>query len=287
MSASILAIARRSLSSAVRERRLVLLLWAVHLLLALVAIAPFHAYFVQALAAAPEGDRLLTDFDLPLLFDLGRGLGNSGPALRAVVIAVFALGLLWNALAAGGAIETLRLRDPRPLAVRFGRGAGRYFWRFARLGLFAVACSLLVGGLLSAPLWIVRAALGEERQAPRYFLFLGGVAIALLGITLALLALDLARIRVAELESRRPLRVYLRTLRQVIRRPARLFALWAVLFLTLVAVTALCLALRAAIPPGGGLALALTFLLQQAVALARAFYRVALWSGELALDRRL
>jgi len=283
---SVVAATTRAVGTALRERRLVFLLWAAHLLLALVAIAPFHAYLVESLAASPEGDRLLADFDLPLLFDLGRGLGGSAPALRTLVIAVLALALLWNALAAGGAIETLRQRDPRPVAVRFGRGAGRYFWRFVRMGLLAVAAASLTGGLLSAPFWIARGALGEESQVPRYFLLLGGIAVALLGVTLALLALDLARIRVAELESRRPLGVYMRTLRQVILRPARPLALWALLFLALAVVTATWLALRAAIPPVGGLALVATLVVQQAVALSRALYRVALWSGELALVRR-
>jgi hypothetical protein len=277
-----LARAGRCLRRAFRERRLVLLLWAVHLVLAALALAPIHDYLYRSLAFAPEGDRLLGDFDMPLLLDLGRGAGKAFTWEPVAVL--LAVGLLWSPLAAGGILEVLRFPGQRPVAVRFGRGAGRYFGRFLRMGIAGAVSAFAVAAIVSAPVWIVRGAFGEADEAPRFYLSLAGLVVALAGWTLALLALDRARAELVRTESPHAVRLLLRNLGRTLRRPLPLLSFWLALALPLAAVIVLLGAAGDAVRPDSATLFALVVLTQQLAVLARLFQRVALWAGVVEIE---
>lgn len=268
-----------------RNPRLVLLLWGAHLAIAGVAFYPVLRFLDGTLADAPAGDEFLRRFSLPLFGDVmrsGRAWFENFPQLLTLV---FVLTLLWNVLAAGGALESLLSGDPSRMAHRFGRGAGRFFGRFLRMGLAATAAAFLVAGILAGPIFGVRAGLDDSAEGAKYWLGLAGILVALFAFLLVQLALDLARVRVARDDVRKGVRVFRATLRAVLRRPWQVLAIWIPLALCLAAVAALYLGFRNLLPAGSGLVLAI-FLAQQLVMIARAGMRVALWSGEIALVER-
>lgn len=275
-----------ALRRAVRNPRLVLLLWGAHLVIAGVAFYPVLRFLDRTLAEAPAGDEFLRRFSLPLFGDLlrsGRAWFENFPQLLTLV---FGLTLLWNVLAAGGTLESLLSGDPARLAHRFGRGAGRFFGRFLRMGLAAVPAALLAAGILAGPIFGIRASLDDRAEGAKYWLGLAGFLVALFAVLLVLLALDLARIRVARDDVRKGVRVFRATLRAVLRRPWQVLAIWLPLALLFVGVSALYLGFRSLLPAeGGGLLFALV-LAQQLVMIARATWRVALWSGEIGLVER-
>jgi hypothetical protein len=277
--------AAHALRRTVRMPRLVLLLWGSHLAIAAIAAYPVLRHLDGALAKAPAGDEFLRRFSLPLFSDLMRAGGKFGDSVGQLMTLVFVLTLLWNVFAAGGALESLLSADPSRLAHRFGRGAGRFFGRFLRMGLAAIAAALLAAGLLSGPIFGLRAGLDDSAEGAKFWLGLAGLLVALFAILLVQLALDLARVRVARDDVRRGVRVFRKTLREVLRRPWQVLAVWIPLALGLAAISALYLAFRQALPAGGGLLFAV-FLAQQLVMIARAGMRVALWSGEIALVER-
>lgn len=274
-----------ALRRAVRNPRLVLLLWGAHLAIAAVAFYPALRLLDRTLANAPAGDEFLRRFSLPLFGDVMRSgrawFEGFGQLLTLVVV----LTLLWNVLAAGGALESLLSGDPARMAHRFGRGAGRFFGRFLRMGLAATGAALLLAGILAGPIFGVRASLDDSAEGAKYWLGLVGVLVALFVILLVQLALDLARIRVARDDVHKGVRVFRATLRAVLRRPWQVLAVWAPLALCFAAIAALYLGFRSLLPGGGGLVLAI-FLAQQLVMIARAGMRVALWSSEIALVER-
>lgn len=274
-----------ALRRAVRNPRLVLLLWGAHLAIAAVAFYPALRLLDRTLANAPAGDEFLRRFSLPLFGDVMRSgrawFEGFGQLLTLVVV----LTLLWNVLAAGGALESLLSGDPARMAHRFGRGAGRFFGRFLRMGLAATGAALLLAGILAGPIFGVRASLDDSAEGAKYWLGLVGVLVALFAILLVQLALDLARIRVARDDVHKGVRVFRATLRAVLRRPWQVLAVWAPLALCFAAIAALYLGFRSLLPGGGGLVLAI-FLAQQLVMIARAGMRVALWSSEIALVER-
>lgn len=272
-----------ALGRAARERRLAILLWILQLLPALLATVPLAAFFSATLGPAPSGDRFLERLDLVLLRDLVETNRALFGALGPVFGVVAAIALLANAFFAGGALETLLRPDRRSLALRFAGGGARYFARFLRMGLAAVPLAALVGGLVSAPFWIARGALSFRAEAAKFWLGLAGATAAALGVVAVLLALDLARIAVARDDARGGVRALLRATRSLVRRPAAPFSIWLGLATTLVVAVALLGALRNAVGLGSGGAILASFLLLQLAIAARAFYRIALWSGEIAL----
>jgi len=276
-------LSRRALRRALHMPRLVLLLWGAHLAIAGVAAYPVLRHLDKALAKAPAGDEFLRRFSLPLFFDLMRTGGGWGDGIGQLLSVVAMLTLLWSVLAAGGALESLLSADPSRLAHRFGRGAGRFFGRFLRMGLAAAPAALLVAGILAGPIFGVRASLDDTAEGAKFFLGVAGVLVALLAVLLVLLALDLARVRVARDDIRRGVRLFFATLRTVLRRPGRVLALWGLLALLFAGISALYLGLRQLLPAAGGAALLALFLGQQIVMITRAAMRVALWSGEIAL----
>lgn len=278
---------RHSLRRAARTPRLVLLLWGAHLAIAAVAFYPALRFLEKWLANAPAGDEFLRRFSLPLFADLMRTGGKWGDGLGQLLSVVLVLTLLWNVLSAGGALESLLSGDPSRLAHRFGRGAGRFFGRFLRMGLAAAPAALLTAGILAGPIFGVRASLDDTAEGAKFWLGLAGILVALFAILLVQLALDLARIRVARDDVRKGVRVFRKTLRAVLRRPWQVLGVWIPLALAFAAISALYLAFRGLLPPSGGAVILVTFLAQQLVMLARAGMRVALWSAEIALiDRK-
>ena len=277
----------RALRRAVRAKHLILLLWGAHLAIAAIAAYPVLRHLDSTLSGAPAGDEFLRRLSLPLLSDLVRtgGLWSAGigPLLSLVVV----LTLTWNVLSAGGALETLLSNDPARMAQRFGRGAGRFFGRFLRMGFAAALTALVAIAALAGTVFAVSGGLDDSAEGAKLWLNFGGALVALSTLLLVLLALDLARVRVARDDVRKGVRVFFQTLRAVLRRPGQVLAIWIVLALGFAAISALYLGLRYLLPPTGGAALFALVLAQQLVMIARAGMRVALWSGEIALvDRR-
>lgn len=272
-----------SLRAAWRDRRLALLLWLLTFALSLLAIAPIAATFDSLLAQTPEADSFLTRFSLPLFSDLMESEAGAFSALRRMLGSFVVLSCLLNTFAAGGALEVLLYPDSRSLAVRFARGGGRNFGRFLRAGLVAIPVAAAFGGLLSAPVWMIRGALSFRAEAAKFFLGIAGGIVGAVGVLVVLLALDLARIRIARTDSRRAVRIFLRTLLQVLRRPLPALGLWLALALPLAVLGFVVLAAGSRLPASSGALLLLLLVLQQLPILARAFFRVALWSGEIRL----
>ncbi len=276
-----------ALRRALRAPRLVLLRWGAHILLAALAAYPMLRQLDEALSLTPAGDEFLQRFSLPLFADVARAGGGGTAAFGPLLGVVALLALLWNVFAAGGALETLLPRDPAGVAHRFGRGGGRYFTRFLRMGLAAAPTALLAAVLFAGPVFAVSGALDDSAEGAKYWLGLLGAAAAGFAILLVLLALDLARVVVARDDSERPVRIFFAMLRSTLRRPGRALALWACLAVAFGGVLALYLAFRQLVPAGGAATVFALFVVQQLVMIGRSAMRVALWSGELVLVDRL
>jgi len=278
-----LGLVPKALARAGREWRLALLLWGIEAALALVVLAPVLPFLSKHLADAPLADRLIDRFDVVLLADLAETNRTFFAGLGPLVGLAMAAALVANAFAAGGALAALGSADRRPLGVRFFAGGARHFGRFARAGLAAMPLAALAAALLSAPLWIVYGALDVPAEGARFFVGLAGALAAAFGALLVLLALDLARVRLAASGERRGVRMLLGSFRRLLRRPGAPLALWAGLALALLAAGGALAAVRGLIVPRTGLLLVVLVVLQQAAVAARAFYRVALWAGEIRL----
>jgi|CXWL01.1.fsa_nt_gi hypothetical protein len=281
-------LATGGVADALRRPRLAALLWLVNLTLATVATLPLITALRALLGDAPWGDGLLTGFHVGVGTEVIRALRLSGGLLGPSLAAVAGLALLVGPLLAGGTVEVLTTNDAHPLLHRFGRGAGRLWVRFLAAGLVAMPSALLAAALAGGPWFVVRKQLGDQASGmTKLALGVAGGIGAGLGLLLVLIALDLARIAIARDDSRRPIRLFFRVLRQVLRHPLRTLGVWSWNAAPLLVLLALYLALRAGVRTGGWLTIGLLFVAQQAFAFCRAVLRVGLWSGEIGLLQEL
>jgi hypothetical protein len=275
------------LRRAMGEPRLALTLWLLNLSLAALAGIAAWLRWRDVLDRAPETDPLRAGLRLGVLADLLQadriGLGVLGPLVLALAI----LALIVNALTTGGTLEVLLTHDRRPFLHRFGRGAGRFFFRFlgagTLAGLLLLALAGLVAGLGAA---VARRLEGSAFEPMPFVLLLVRLALVLVVIVGVLVALDVARIRLVREDGRRVGNAFVSGLRLVLRRPLAVAGLWIGNAVLLATVAAAYLGLRQVVRADHWGGIALVAVAQQAVMLARAGLRVALFGSEIALVGR-
>jgi hypothetical protein len=263
---TVAALTREGLARAWAERRVVGLVWLIHLVLAAAAAFPLWRSLRTVVGLLPEADVLRTGVVFGALADLAE--------MRPGLLGVF------------GATLVLSGSDERPLGHRFGRGAGRFFRRFVWLALLVGFLAAIVGGLAVLPFVPLarsyfRAGWGPGRLAP-----LGAVAVAGLVLLLALLVLDASRIHTVRSDAG-VLSGLRAGLGLVLRHPL----LWAGTWLANAVLVGVALVLfvlfRQAVPTDRGIVILAMVLAQQTLVVVRTGLRVALLASERALVERL
>lgn len=283
---TVAALTREGLARAWSARRLVLLVWLIHLVLAAAAAFPLWRTLHSVLGPLPEADVLRTGIAFGTLTDLAEMhpglLGVFGFTLAAVVL----LGVLVGAAVTGGALEVLRGGDERPLGHRFGRGAGRFFGRFVRLGLVVGLLAAIAGGLAVLPFARLTRSYLREGWEPGRLAPLGAAVVAGLVILLALLVLDASRIHIVRSDAG-----VLPGLRAgsglVLGHPLVWAGTWLANATLVVLAVALFVAFRQAAPTDRGVLVLAMVLAQQTLLVVRTGLRVALLASESALVERL
>ncbi len=279
---------RAGLWAAARQPRLAVALWLVNLALAAAAAAPAWGMLKDALDYAPEGDRLRQGFSFGIVAELMRADSARFSLLLSSAIAAAVLALLANAFTSGGVLDVLTTDDRRRFLHRFGRGAGHFFGRFLRLGIMAGVVLLVAAGLVAAAMWALSRRLEDSAWPPMGFTIgTARVVLVFLIMVIALVALDLARIRVVRDDSRRAVRLYWSSLRLVLRHPLATLGLWAGNTLVLGLALGVYLAFCNTVPGHTWAGIVVLAVAQQGVMLARAGLRVALFGSEIALLDRL
>jgi hypothetical protein len=280
---------REGLAAARHNPRLAVTLWLLNLALALAAGVPAWLALRSAIGLLPGADALREGFSLGVLFDLVELRPGLLGGLALSALGIGGLGLLVGAAATGGALEVLTGRDHRPFAHRFGRGAGRFFFRFIRAGLLAGVPGALVTALVAFPLFAVLGRVRRESGAELLsnLLLIGGLGLAGLVVLVTLLVLDAARVRIVREDARRVLPLLRSGVAVVLGHPLKWLGTWGVNALLGLAALGLYLAFRNTVPAGEPPLIFLMVVAQQAFVLARSWLRVALLGSETALVERL
>jgi hypothetical protein len=285
----IVAATRAGLVALRRSPGLAAVLWLVNLSLALTAGVPAWLSLRSAIGLLPGADALGDGFSLGVLVDLVEMRPGLLGGLFLSALGIAALGVLVGAAATGGALEVLACRDDRPLAHRFGRGAGRFFVRFVRAGLFACLAGALAAALLAGPLLAVGRRMRREsgQEVLSNLVSLGGLALAVVVVVLALLALDAARVRIVREDARRVLPLLWSGCGLVLGHPVKWLGTWGLNALLGAFTLSLYVAFRSVVPAGTLPLVLLMILAQQAFVLVRTSLRVALLGSEMALVEEL
>jgi hypothetical protein len=266
-----------------RNPRLVATLWLFNLALALTGMLPAWMTLSSLMGSLPAADALGEAFRFGVLSDLSEIQPGLVSGLGRAALAALGLGLFVGLATTGGSLEVLTSGDERSFGHRFGRGAGRFFLRFLRLGLVTLVVAPLATGLAAAPLLALsrhlRRESGSEWLAVSVWLL--AVAVAGLVLVLVLLVQDAARVLLVRDDERRVRRLLRPALATVLRHPLKWLSVWSWNAVLLLALFALYLALSSSVPPGK--LLIVLVLLQQAFVLCRCALRVALLGAEIDL----
>ncbi|MEI6670008.1 MAG: hypothetical protein WCP29_17800 [Acidobacteriota bacterium] len=275
------------LMSAVRNYRLVLVIWACQAGLACAAAVPALNWWRRAFDHSIEAAALLDGFNFGVLADLTKydqagAFGLLGSAMAGAV----ALAMVASPFVMGGTLSVLSgTHASRGALPRFFSGGGEFFWRFFRLMLLAGTCTVVVGGLMSAALAAVEAPLSQHGSEATLYLW-AAVNLAWLAMTCGVfvLALDYARIQIAKGDTRGVFGAYMRAVGFVVRRALTTYPIALVFVVPSGALLLGYLAYETVSPvaSGWGLMLAL-FAVQQVVVLLRIGLRVSLVAAECRL----
>ena len=285
----IAAATREGLSGLRRNPGLAPALWLLNLTLAAAAGLPGFLSLRSAIALRPGADALAGGFSFGILRDIVATRPGLVSGLAFSALGVALLGLLAGAAATGGALEVLTSRDDRPFGHRFGRGAGRFFFRFVRAGILAVLAGALLAALLGGPLLALGGKLRRDSGSEALSLAVSATGLGVAGLVflLALLALDAARVRIVREDARRVLPMLRSGFAVVLRHPVKWLGTWGVNALLGLVALALYPAFRAVVPAGTYPLILLMLAAQQAFVLVRSGLRVALLGSEVALVERL
>jgi hypothetical protein len=263
--------------------RLVVTLWLFNLALALAAGLPGWLTLSSVMGPLPGADALGEAFRFGVLADLSEIQPGLVSGFGRAALAAFGLGLIVALATTGGTLEVLTSGDERSFAHRFGRGAGRFFPRFLRLGLITLVTAPLATGLAAAPLLALSRYLRRESGSEWLAVSAWLLAVLAGGLVLlfVLLVQDAARVLLVRDDERRVRRLLRPALATVLHHPLKWLCVWGWNALLLLFVFVLYLALSDSVPPGK--LLVVLVLSQQAFVVLRCGLRVALLGAEIEL----
>jgi hypothetical protein len=282
---------RQGLSLARRARTGVWILFFANLGLAVMASYPIY-WGVRAFTGhSAMSEDLATGFSFDWLTDFT--VNNPGSLERyATAIVIFGLlSILAQSVLAGGVVASFR--EPSfHTAGDFFRDCRRYGWRLVRLTIIGLISYWIVFRLLNQSLGSLANRWTRQwlDDRPVFWIKLVPSVLTLLGLIFVNLVMDFARVRLVMEEGASAIEAFLASLGFSLIRLRRAIVIYAVPSLCGIALLGLYLlvwpraAHVASVPSGGHvrqpLALALLFIGQQVIMLARYWFRVAAWGGE-------
>jgi hypothetical protein len=269
--------------TAIRNPKLVLLMWFWSLLLAFAAALPARLFFRTALDFSTETTGLLTRFNFGTFADLSKyTAGMPFRLLMSAMVGAGLIALIGNAFVNGGILEIVgSSAETGTVMHRFFKGGGRFFWRFTRLGILGWVLGGVAATVVAAGLGALTTPLADSEWEPAGMLVSLCVALvaALVGL-LFVLALDYARIRVARDDGRRMLGAYVSAMGFVVRRLAGAYGIAVVYVVIVVALLLAYVAHEAGWTTSTWSAIWVLIAVQQVIMMARAGARVMEVSAE-------
>jgi len=285
---------RQGFSLARRARTGVWILFFANLGLAALASYPIYQGVRAFTDHSAMSEKLATGFSFDWLTDFA--VNNPGSLERyASAIVIFGLlSIVAQSMLAGGVVASFRepsFHTPGD----FFRDCRRYGWRLVRLTIIGLIGYWIVFRLLNQGLGDLADRWTRQwlDDRPVFWVKLVPTALTLLGLVFVNLVMDFARVRLVMLEGASAIEAFLASLGFSLTRMRRAIVIYAVPSLGGVALLGLYLLLwpqarHITGASSGGpirqpLLLAMLFIGQQVITLARCWLRVATWGGEWTL----
>jgi hypothetical protein len=282
---------RQGFGLAQRARTGVWILFFTNLGLAVLASYPIYRSVRTFTGHSAMSDKLATGFSFDWLTDFAVNSPGSLERYATTIVIFGLLSILAQSVLAGGVLASFRepsFHSPRD----FFRDCRRYGWRLVRLTIIGLIGYWIVFRLLNQGLGSLADRWTRQwlDDRPVFWVKLVPSVLTLLGLIFVNLVVDFARVRLVMDEGASAIEAFLAALGFSLARMRRAIVIYAIPSLCGIALLGLYLlvwprALHIANAPSAGqirqpLALAILFVGQQVVVLARYWFRVAAWGGE-------
>jgi len=289
---------RQGLATARRLRSAVWPLFLVNLGLAALATLPIYQGIMRFTSHSLVSRQLAQAFSFDWLTDFSANSPGSLDRYASLIGYVGLLAILVNAVLAGGVLPGFRNPEQKYSLEDFLRGSARYAWRLLRLMVIGLVCYWLVFRVIHQSLGRAVSRWTRDAMDDRtvFFANLGVTALVLLGLVFINLVMDYARVKLVMEDGSSALEAFLSSLGfslTRLRRAAFVYILPSLGGLALMGLYRLLLPWPLFNAPGATAgswlartrepaALALLFIIQQAVMFGRFWFRVATWASEWA-----
>lgn len=274
----------QGIQTTIRNGRMLVLLWILHLLFSLLIVAPFHFLLDGRFSRSLLGERLFGGSEILWLGDLVYRFQEIQPLLNGFMIGAAILFLLFLVFLNGGIIGRVAAGGERATPGNFFGDCGRNFGRLFRVFLLSLLGYLIVFGILgrfiSIPfrLWSKGAATQWTTLASSSLRLL----VLLLLFSIVKMFFDYVKVTLVMEDSRKTLRATLRNFRFLGRRFFKAWGLFLLVGVFFVAATFIYLAVAKGLPKTG-IGPFLLFLWQQAYVFVRLGVAVLFFATEYGL----
>ena len=284
---------RQGFSLARRARTGVWILFFANLGLAALASYPIYRGVRGFTGHSAMSEDLATGFSPDWLTDFAVNSPGSLHRYATAIVIFGLLSILADSVLAGGVVASFREPSFHSPA-DFFRDCRRYGWRLVRLMIIGLIGYWIVFRLLNQGLGNLADRWTREwlDDRPVFWVKLVPSVLTLMGLVFVNLVMDFARVRLVMEEGASAIEAFLASLGFSLARMRRAIVIYAVPSLCGIALLGLYLlvwpsARHVANAPSGApirqsLALAILFIGQQVIMLARYWFRVAAWGGEWA-----
>lgn len=266
------------------NKKMITAIYAVLLLLALTLAVPFGKTLRVESGNSLAISKLLTDFDYTVYTDFMR---EAGSAIRPYLAIAFWVGVfyfIFTVFFSGGILTLIKENGGTKSLKIFWVGCSEYFWRFLRLALYMLVIQLIAAAIIYIPLYAIISSVGKTSAEPTvFYIALGGVIIHIMVIVILLAISDYAKIMMIRNQEYRPLRTMIRSFGFVFRHLFSTMGLYKLLLIFPIILFILYFAVIDRIGMTGGLAILITFILQQIFIWLRIYVKVWFLASELDL----
>jgi len=283
------------ISEASRSWKVILLLLAANILLALPVAVPIFLLIVMTSGGTLAADRLFADkLDAIWLIDLfnhqfpGAALETVAAQVGVLLLVMGASYLLLNTLFAGGILAVFYSEDGRFDARKFWAGCGAWFWRFFRLLLISLVFYSIAVGIYLLLRWPIDNA-AEAASAFGSVVYKRWAAMIVLALLFAFVNMifDYAKIGAVVNDSRGMWRETFRALRFVFRNFFKAFGLYLLVAIIGLAVFLVLNWLRWSVNQSSVAAMLLAIALGQITIAGRMWTRLVFYAAEMNLYKKL
>jgi hypothetical protein len=265
--------------------RLVLLLYAVNLLLAVPIALGFRSTVAVAFGHSTSPESLIRGFDYTVVQDFMDHHGREIESLFRQLVGFAFVSMLLSTFLAGGTLSTLRDQNGGFSAETFFRDCGKYFARFFRLFLIFGILLILLAVVLSAGLGAALTQMidNADSEVGAFAAFIGVGLAFVLPVMLLMMAADYAKIITVTNDARSVTGAARDAFRFILKNFFSAVGLQLTLLVLLFLLVAAYWGIEGFIGMTSPLSIAVVFLIQQLFMISRMWIRVTFFSGEMML----